>query len=244
MLKFPVAIALLLLTSCATFSTPRECEFCNQRSVARLPLVERSAERGGSAIALLLTGDWGWQPFEDALSTQLAADGVPVIALISPEYFARRRTIGETASAIEQVIRLYSSVWHRRQILLIGYSRGAGVLPFVVSRLPPDLRRRITEVTLIGLGSNIDFRVRRRLPFWTAHDELQIPVRPEVDKLRGLNVVCVQGEDEDESLCPKLPPGLAQKMVEPGGHSLDVDPRELARKIEAVSKPALVLRAN
>ncbi|MGZ4809866.1 MAG: AcvB/VirJ family lysyl-phosphatidylglycerol hydrolase, partial [Thermoanaerobaculia bacterium] len=187
---------------------------------------------------VLLTGDSGWQPLEDALSTQLAADGIPVIALISPSYFATRRTIGETESAIERMIRLYGKVWHRPKILLIGYSRGAGVLPFVVSRLPADLRRRITEVALIGLGSDIDFRVRRRLPFWTADDELQIPVRPEIDKLRGTNIICVQGEDENESLCPALPATLARRLVEPGGHALDVDPRELARTLEAASQPS------
>ncbi|MGZ7041261.1 MAG: AcvB/VirJ family lysyl-phosphatidylglycerol hydrolase, partial [Thermoanaerobaculia bacterium] len=95
MLKLSVAVTLLfVLTSCATFPTPHECEFCDHRSVARLPLVERSSERAGPSFAVLLTGDSGWQPLEDALSTQLAADGIPVIALISPSYFATRRTIG------------------------------------------------------------------------------------------------------------------------------------------------------
>ena len=50
------------------------------------------------------------------------------------------------------------TAWHlarrKQRVLLVGYSFGADVLPFVVNRLPPDLRDRVASVSLLGIDSN------------------------------------------------------------------------------------------
>jgi type IV secretory pathway VirJ component len=38
------------------------------------------------------------------------------------------------------VIRQYLAAWNKSRVLLVGYSFGADTLPFIVNRLPADLR--------------------------------------------------------------------------------------------------------
>ena len=82
-------------------------------------------------------------------------------------------------------------------MLLIGYSRGADVLPFMASRLPRDLRESTQLIALLGLEPTIDFKYA---PAWSlaayTHKEPQFAVKPEVEKLRGQNVLCIFGAKE------------------------------------------------
>lgn len=52
--------------------------------------------------------------------------------------------------------RLYSA-WGRKWVLLIGYSLGADVMPFLAGRLPEDLRQQVAAVTLLGPGRTASF---------------------------------------------------------------------------------------
>jgi type IV secretory pathway VirJ component len=103
-------------------------------------------------------------------------------------------------------------------VILIGYSRGADVLPFLVNRLTPETRARIAAVALLGLEPTIDFKYHPSwIPFYHPH-EPQFSVRPEVEKMRGLNIVCIYGEKEKDTLCPSLPGDLARVVRMPGAH--------------------------
>ena len=216
------ALVGFLLFGCGSFG--RRCDFCDQLGIPGL--IELPTPSSNSAMAIILTGDNGWRAVEDGLASQLRRDGIPVIGLLAPQYFAERRSANETASAVENILRLYSAEWARRRIILIGYSRGAGVLPFALTRMGPELRARVAAVALMGLEPHIDFKVP---------DEHAMPVAPEIEKLRGLTLLCVQGAEENDSLCPSLTPVLARRIVEPGGHHFSGDIPELARMIEAAA---------
>ena len=101
------------------------------------------------------------------------------------------------------------------RVLLAGYSFGADVLPFLVNRLPPELRSRVGARRLLGLSrdatfefhvSGLDRRRARRVP----------------DGARGrpaapAPVLCLRGEDEADSAAGlRSPP--AEVRVLPGGH--------------------------
>ena len=104
-------------------------------------------------------------------------------------------------------------------MILVGYSRGADVLPFMANRLPRDLRGKLSLIALLGLEPLIDFEYH---PWWDltgyVHPPPQFPVRPEVEKLRDLNVLCVFGMKETDSLCPTLDATAFTILAEPGGH--------------------------
>jgi type IV secretory pathway VirJ component len=192
--------------------------------VADLPLVElRAAGTSTGTLAVMLSGDGGWASIDRDVGGQLAAHGVDVVGLNSLRYFWTRRTPDGATADLERILRHYLAAWNGRRVLLLGYSRGADVLPFLVARLAPDLRSRVSLVVLLGPSRSVDFEFH--LSDWVADADrgTELPVRPEVEKLRGTQVLCIYGQDETDSLCPELGPPLATVLEQPGGHHFGGD---------------------
>ena len=201
---------------------------CTPRvDISDLPLVELPTSKTGDRFAVMISGDGGWRRIDRKVTDELRAAGVPVVGFLAPDYFRTRRTPVESACALERVIRHYQLQWRRQKVILIGYSRGADVLPFMASRLPEDLRPSVRLIALLGLEPMIDFKYHS---FWLPHlhREPQFPVKPEVEKLRGQNVVCVYGEKERDSLCQALDPSTFKIVREPGSHHFAGQYRDVA----------------
>lgn len=186
--------------------------------LAGAPIVELPATGRSDTFAVMVTGDGGWRKIDQRVTEPLRAAGIPIVGFLASDYFRTRRTPEESAAALETVIRTYQNRWQKPKVILIGYSRGADVLPFMISRLSPSLRPSIQLIVLLGLEPMIDFKYN---PPWTWEHymtrEPQFPVLPEVQKLRGSKVLCVYGEKESDSLCPTLD-GEFKVIREPGGH--------------------------
>ena len=155
-----------------------------------------------------------------------------MVGLNSLSYFWTKRTPDGTAADVARIVRHYRAAWRTPRVLLIGYSRGAEVLPILASRLPADLRDAVRLVALLGPERTTDFEFH--LTDWLGGDDpSELPIAPEVAKLRGLRVLCVQGANEDDSLCPLLDAELAQRFVLPGGHHFGGDYDVIAARILA-----------
>src|SRR6202043_924755 len=124
-----------------------------------LPVTEVHASGESEEFALLLTGDGGWAGLDQELAARLAASGVPTVGLNSLKYFWTTRTPAQTANDVARVLRHYLAAWGKERVLLVGYSFGADVLPFVVNRLPADLRARGASGNLLGIDSNASFEI-------------------------------------------------------------------------------------
>ena len=125
-------------------------------------------------------------------------------------------------------MRHYASLWRADHAILIGYSFGADVLPFMTSRLPEDLRQRVSLVALLGPSREATFDFRLSDFLTGGHRSEGYPTKPEVKRLKGLNVICLYGDAEKDSLCPTLDPGDARLIELPGAHHLGRDYDRLA----------------
>jgi type IV secretory pathway VirJ component len=183
-----------------------------------LPVNEVHAEGATSdEFALLLTGDGGWAGLDQELAARLAASGVPTVGLNSLKYFWTQRTADEAAKDVARVIRHYLSSWGKKRVLLVGYSFGADVLPFVVNRLPADLQSQIETVSLLGLDSTASFEIS--VADWIGNDTSGMPTRPELANLGGKPVLCIYGEGEQDNICPSLhEPRVTSEQVGTGHH--------------------------
>ena len=154
-----------------------------------------------------------------------------VVGLDSLQYFWKKRTPDESAAALARVLRHYLGAWHKEKLILIGYSRGADVLPFMASRLPDDLRARVVLVALLGPALSVEFEFHVADWLGGGGSGGALPIPPEVAKLRGLPLICVYGRDESESLCRGLDPALGAPIELPGDHHFGGDYAGIARRI-------------
>jgi type IV secretory pathway VirJ component len=198
------------------------------REISDLPLQEVHAAGTTGELALLLTGDGGWAGLDQELAARLAANGVPTVALNSLKYFWTARTPEQTASDVERVLRHYLTAWHAQRVLLIGYSFGADVLPFVVNRLPRDLRSRIASVSLLGIDARASFEVH--VAEWIGGAGGGPPTRPELEAMTE-PVLCIYGADESDSICPELPATRVTREEIGKGHHFSGDYSLLAERI-------------
>lgn len=172
--------------------------------VADLSLVEVPADRQSERdeLAIVLTGDGGWAEIDRSLADGLAAHGVPVVGWSSLEYYWRPRTPEEAARDLSRIVTHYTAAWHKRRVLIVGYSFGADVVPFLVNRLPAQVKTQVGEVVLLGPSEAAAFEFH--LASWLGGGgEDRYPTAPEIERLPA-PVLCVSGEDETDSICRRL----------------------------------------
>jgi type IV secretory pathway VirJ component len=208
--------------------------------IGDLPVEEVLATGHSDEMAILLTGDGGWAGLDQELAARLAASGVPTVGLNSLKYFWTERTPAETAQDVARLMSHYLAAWNKQRVLLVGYSFGADVLPFVMNRLPPELRARVATVSLLGVDSNASFEIR--IADWVGSDEGGPPTRPEVAAIGGVPVLCIYGEGESDSICPGLPKSPEHTKItlaEVGkGHHFSGEYAQLAERILAFARPS------
>jgi type IV secretory pathway VirJ component len=204
--------------------------------ISDLPVNEVHAAGSSDELALLLTGDGGWAGLDRELAARLAASGVPTVALNSLKYFWTERTPEETTRDVVRVLRHYLAAWNKQRVLLVGYSFGADVLPFVVNRLPPDLHARVTSVSLLGIDANASFEVR--LSDWVGSDAGGPPTRPELSAMHHVPVLCIYGAGESDSICPGLHAADVTREEIGRGHHFSGEYATLAERILAFARNA------
>jgi len=186
-------------------------------SLADLGLVEVPAlGPRGDLMAVVLTGDGGWAELDKRVAARLAQEGIPVVGWSSLKYYWTPRTPEAAARDLGRILEHYGEAWGRRRVMLVGYSFGADVLPFLVNRLPAELRARVALVGLVGLSEQAAFEFH--VAGWLGVESGHHPTVPEVARLAGTPAVCVRGDDEDDSACLRLPGREVRTVTLPGGH--------------------------
>jgi len=210
-------------------------------ALAGLPVVEVHARAGAdSTLAVLLSGDGGWAAGDRTMAATLAEAGVPVVGLDVPSYLGVARTPEDASADLQRLLQHYLAAWRKRRIILIGYSHGANLAPFMVSRLPDSLRQRIDLLAMVSPEDYASFRFHLADLVTATKHEGDLPVLPEVEKLRGLRMLCVRGSTDRRSLCRSLPADLARVETTAGGHRVPGrEGGEIAALILAAARPPI-----
>lgn len=209
---------------------PRQRPAAPPAELAGLPIVEVEAQQPGATLAVLISGDGGWAGIDKAVAAVLAEHGIAVVGVDSLRYFWKQRTPESTAADVDRILRHYLAAWDKKDAVLIGYSQGADVLPFVVNRLPAHMRARIRLTALLGLGERATFEFR--LSNWlSGDDDDALPIAPELQRMSGMRALCVYSEDADESACDDVPGSTLRAVNLPGGHHFGGDYERVATLI-------------
>ena len=195
-----------------------------------LPLAEIRAAQSPVALAVILSGDGGWRDIDKRIGQVLANDDIGVVGLNSLRYFWSAKTPEQVGRDLDRIVAHYQAAWGVHDVLLIGYSFGADVLPASYNRMSPATRAAVVQISLLGLADKASFAFH--VTSWLgliASDGL--PIAPEVARLEVGKVQCFYGEEEDDSLCRNPVLAGAELIETKGGHHFDGDYQALARRI-------------
>lgn len=200
-----------------------------------LPITEVSAAQGGNAdtFAIFVSGDGGWADFDKSVAARLSKAGVPVVGVDSLRYFWTPRTPQSFAVDIDRIARYYGAQWKRENVLLIGFSQGADVLPGAYNQLPPATRNLVRSTTLISAGQSAEYEFH--LSNWIGNSGKGLPIAPQVARMPPSRVLCIYGSDDGDALCPRLPKGAALIEKMPGDHHLGGDYDGVAARVLSAS---------
>ncbi len=204
-------------------------------TIKDLPLIEVRAtgkpdKAGEDLMAVMISGDGGWAGLDRELGDAIASHGIPMVGFNSLRYFWAPRTADGTAKDVARVISHYLKTWEKDRLILIGYSFGADVLPFIVNRLPEAIKAKTELVVLMGPSTSAQFEFHLSNWFEGASDGA-LPTLPEASKMEAGRIACLYGKEEADSLCPSLDATNTHVIALPGGHHFDGDYPALARRI-------------
>ena len=215
-----LAIALLTLNACSVFKRNRrvnaaqgteniEGEFSHY--------VYSSQNKTSNTIIMILSGDGGWMEFNDALAQHFSKAGYNTLGINSRNYFWQRRTPQETTNFLVGVLKKYQLIWKNKEVVLIGYSFGADVIPFIYNRLPKKNQRQVKAIHLLSPFKTTDFRVKVSDLINLADDNKTFSVEQELIKIK-IPIICFYGEEETSKPLENLKmKNLLHKKLK-GGH--------------------------
>jgi type IV secretory pathway VirJ component len=149
-------------------------------------------------------------------------------------YYWTPRTPDRAAADLARIVEHFMAEWKVARVIVVGYSFGADVLPFLVNRLPPEQSAHVRAAVLLGLSDTAEFEFhvadwlgrRGTSPFQTV---------PEVERLR-IPVICVRGADENDSACRTLKGPHITSLEVGHGHHFSGDYAQLVNVIVSASR--------
>lgn len=171
---------------------------------------------------LYLSGDGGLNSFSLDLCGYINQSGYSVTAIDDKAYFRSKKTPEQSASAIANYLNKQFEDRQNQDFVLIGYSFGADVLPFIINKLPAALRSKLKSTILISPSQTTDFEIH-----WT--DIFGYPVKrsmdvtAEINKLGSQKLITIFGEDESDFPVNEIKVKGHLNVVLPGGHHYNND---------------------
>ncbi len=202
------------------------------QDISALPVIPYPAKMNNSqkAFVLYLSGDGGENTFSKSLAQQLNDKGYPVAFFNCLKYFWTKKTPDQAAADIQNALQHYRSQWNIQRVIVIGYSFGADITPFVVNRFSKDVNGYVKNIVLLSVSRSTDFEVHV-MDLFGKGKKRAMSVTDEINKLVQKPLLILHGEDEDDKIEPsslKVPYKLLNLK---GGHKFDSNTPEVVDAI-------------
>lgn len=199
-----------------------------------LPLSLYSNADSTKPLIYYITGDGGFNKFSTSFMQALNKQGYAVIGLDAKDYFWNKKTPQEAATAIEASINESNKLWKKKNIVLIGYSFGADVAPFMLTHFSPTLSGKVVHLILLSPSSKTDFEIHvLQMLGWGKDAGESVPA--EINKV-SKPVAIITGDDENEFPFKSLTIKNMQVIKMPGGHHYDGNIDALCKQVVIQAK--------
>lgn len=179
---------------------------------------------------LYISGDGGFNEFSTGLCNAINHRGYAITALNAKTYFWNKKTPEQTTADVSTTIESQLAHRNNKNLVLIGYSFGADVMPFIVNRLSPALKARLLTVMLLSPSSSTDFEVHWS-DFFGANKRRSMDVVSEMNKMQLQKTITIIGVEETHFPVKDIKLKNYTNENLPGGHDFDGNAEEVAKAV-------------
>jgi len=194
------------------------------------PVKEWASDAQDKPIVFYLSGDGGLNKFSNSLCDGINKKGYEVMELNSKSYFWDKKNPEQTAIDVNNYLVKKISGRKNQQIVMIGYSFGADVLPFILSRLPKDIHDKILASFLMASSGSTDFEIHWA-DIFGGNAKRDMDVVSEINKLVDDKIVIISSSDDRHLEANKITLRRYTHEILPGGHHFDGDTDEIIKVI-------------
>ena len=217
-----------------TADMARDKEEIEENQMKELPIhITPATVNPEKPMVFFITGDGGYTSFDKSFCGELAANGMPVVALDALKYFWNEKTPVSATADVEKLINIYRGKWQKEKIVLIGYSFGADVLPFVFNRMDKKLQDNTKLLVMLSPSTEADFEIHITDMLNLSVGGKQYNVISEIDKMKNIRSLCVYGSEEEAEIKGKTTNSNLSFSTIPGGHHYDNRFKELVEMISS-----------
>lgn len=191
---------------------------------ADLPIDTLMSKDMSKPLVFYISGDGGFNSFSTSFMKQWNNAGYPVVSLNARSYFFRAKQPDVAAKVIAGLLNHYMASWRRNSVILIGYSFGADVLPFIQTRLPQNIETKVNHTVLLSPSHTTDFEVH----LFYGHSGSNVPA--EINKLNNPTLL-VYGNKESDVPVNEVRNPKVTSLVFSGDHHYDDNVSELVAQI-------------
>ncbi|SFE78191.1 virulence protein (VirJ) [Chitinophaga sp. CF118] len=204
-----------------------------QTDISKLPVTVKvpanvSAEH---PIVFFITGDGGMKKFSADMVNIFAGRGYPVIGLNTLKYFWNKKSPQQAAADVSALLQYYSSQWNNHAFILVGYSMGADVLPFIYQHLSAVFQSQTQHLVFMSPSASTDMVVHISDMLGKTSTPGSMSVPGAMNSITGKPLLLVFGQDEKDFDLKSLTISNYHQIVLPGGHHYNEDAQSVVQQI-------------
>jgi len=185
----------------------------------KLPLKVISAlKKTNLPLFFMISGDGGWTSFDQSLAEALAKKGIPVVGLDAQKYFWNKKTPDLVAAELGKVMSQYMEQLGKEEVVLLGFSFGASIVPFIASRLSPELKPQLSAVLSMSPDTSADFEIHIADMLNFGGSKGKYNVLAEMSKLKSITVMNFFGKAEGTRTANQFIKQGLKVQILPGDH--------------------------
>ncbi|HEU0063823.1 MAG TPA: AcvB/VirJ family lysyl-phosphatidylglycerol hydrolase [Flavisolibacter sp.] len=191
---------------------------------SNLPIQVLKGSDASKPVIMYLSGDGGWNKFSNSFMSELNKHGYSIIGLNSRSYFWKKKTPKEAAENISTAVEGYMKLWKSNSFILIGYSFGADVAPFIQTNFSNAILNNLRHTVLMSPSDKTDFEVHVLGMLGFTNSGESVP--DQINKLSKPLTIIYRNDEKELALKNKV------KIIKlDGGHHYDGHVEELVKKI-------------
>lgn len=210
-------------SQCDTMQSHRIAPFKSNLPITFIP----ARGKEDLPLAFFISGDGGWGGFDHGVSKMLSEKGMAVIGLDAQKYFWKEKQPQQTSDDMASAIDYYLKLLNKNSFVVVGYSFGACIAPFVANNFPASIRNCVKGVYCLSpdLTGDFEIHVADMIHFKTK-DKYYVP--DEMEKIKPLNPVCIYGVEESKELRNHFSALGIKVETLPGNHRYEDDYKAIA----------------